>query len=195
MILREAIEQYHGKTIRIGASTSFIYIGPADVGAVEVAAHEERLKAERALKEALDKMVTAHDTNFLIRMKLSLASSMRALIDKNERIRYGLIEDDAGEPGKKFKGGRIRNPLEIARSAAEDFVALNDKYQAQLLASYARVTDYAERMSPWIAILERPVKEVYKSIDPATKGDIIIIIGGKEAGDYWFEEEYRRAHI
>ena len=38
------------------------------------------------------------------------------------------------------------------------------------------------------------MKEIYRSIDPATKGDVIIIIDGKEAGDYWFEEEYRRAH-
>ena len=206
MLLREAIEKCQGKTIRIGASTGFIYIGPADAKTVEVAAREERLKAEKELKKALDEMVSPHDVDFLIRLRLSLATGMRARLDKNERIRKGLIERKTKEeqtPDKpqkekekgKFKGGRILNPLEIARGAVENFIATEDRYQAQMFTAYSKVKDYAERMSPWIAILERPVKEVYKSIDPSTKGDVIIIISGKENGDYWFEEEYRRAHI
>jgi len=215
MLLKEAVEKYEGKTIRIGASSGFIYIGPADMNKVEIAARLERLKAEKELKKALDEMVSPHDVNFLIRLRLSLATGMRARLDKNERIRKGLIEEMAEsiKPAKrktkekqtpdkpqkekekgKFKGGRILNPLEIARGAVENFIATEDRYQAQMFTAYSKVKDYAERMSPWIAISERPVKEVYKSIDPSTKGDVIIIISGKENGDYWFEEEYKRAH-
>ena len=68
MILREAVEMYQGKTIRIGASTGFIYIGPADTETIAVAAREERLKAENTLKKALDELTTIHDTAFLIQL-------------------------------------------------------------------------------------------------------------------------------
>lgn len=179
MLLREAIEKCQGKTIRIGASTGFVYIGPADAKTVEVAAREERLKAENTLKKALEELTAIHDKAFLIRMQSVLTSSIRASIEENER----------------FKKLKKLTPSEIAKKATIDFVSSRDRYIGQLLSSFAKATDYAERMSPWIAILERPVKEIYRSIDPATKGDVIIIIDGKEAGDYWFEEEYRRAHI
>ena len=68
MILREAVEMYQGQTIRIGASTGFIYIGPADTETIAVAAREERLKAENTLKKALDELTTIHDTAFLIQL-------------------------------------------------------------------------------------------------------------------------------
>lgn len=190
MLLREAIEKCQGKTIRIGASTGFIYIGPADAKTVEVAAREERLKAENTLKKALEELTAIHDKAFLIRMQSVLTSSIRASIEKNERFESKLI-DGAEEEIKKLKK---LTPSEISKKATADFVSSRDRYIGQLLSSFAKATDYAERMSPWIAILERPVKEIYRSIDPATKGDVIIIIDGKEAGDYWFEEEYRRAH-
>lgn len=190
MLLKEAVEKYEGKTIRIGASSGFIYIGPADTETIAVAAREERLKAENTLKKALDELTTIHDTAFLIRMQSALTSSIRASIEKNERLKSELM----GEPGKESKDKRVLTPSEIAKIATASFVSSRDRYITQLLALYAKVTDYAERISPWIAILERPVKEVYKSIDPSTKGDVIIIISGKENGDYWFEEEYKRAH-
>ena len=190
MLLKEAVEKYEGKTIRIGASSGFIYIGPADMSKVEVAAREERLKAERALKRTLDELTAPHAESFLARMQSALTSSIRASLEKNERIKARLIDGSKEE----IKDKRILSPSEIAKVASANFVSSRDRYITQLLATFIKATDYAERMSPWVAIAERPVKEVYKSIDPSTKGDVIIIIGGKENGDYWFEEEYKRAH-
>ena len=190
MLLKEAVEKYEGKTIRIGASSGFIYIGPADMSKVEVAAREERLKAERALKRTLDELTAPHAESFLVRMQSALTSSIRTSLEKNERIKARLIDGSKEE----IKDKRILSPSEIAKVASANFVSSRDRYITQLLATFIKATDYAERMSPWVAIAERPVKEVYKSIDPSTKGDIIIIIDGKENGDYWFEEEYKRAH-
>ena len=190
MLLKEAVEKYEGKTIRIGASSGFIYIGPADMNKVEAAAREERLKAERALKRTLDGLTVPHAESFLVRMQSALTSSIRTSLEKNERIKARLIDGSKEETKDK----RILSPSEIAKVASANFVSSRDRYITQLLATFIKATDYAERMSPWVAIAERPVKEVYKSIDPSTKGDVIIIIGGKENGDYWFEEEYKRAH-
>ena len=76
----------------------------------------------------------------------------------------------------------------MAGSVVEQVITEHmNRYGAKLNA----INKDFNRLRPWVDIMERPVADVYKSIEK--KRTAIIIFRGYEEGDYWDYSEYKRA--
>ena len=63
-----------------------------------------------------------------------------------------------------------------------------DLFMRRNETAFRAIEDYTERLMPWIDLLNREVKETFKSIDePDT---LCIIITGNKEGRYWTRNEY-----
>ena len=58
------------------------------------------------------------------------------------------------------------------------------------LKSIRQIEGKAKNLEPWIGLLDRKVKQKYKSI--RERSTLIIIIEGAENGTYWTRDEYER---
>ena len=58
------------------------------------------------------------------------------------------------------------------------------------LKSIRQIEGKAKNLEPWIGLLDRKVKQKYKSV--YEKSTLIIVIEGTENGTYWTRDEYER---
>ena len=170
MRLKEALKKVITKYVKVGSHTAFMYCGVPDEAEIARVSEEERIK------------LTAEISNKL--KKLSELDSVIA--DIVSRIATKQIRSYKDRNGEFSDKSADTIAIYTRRQVKYEFAKLLEKE----LYAIGRVKDRAKDLTPWVALLDREVKETYRS--DAEPDTTIIIIDGSEKGLYWTVEEYQR---
>ena len=163
MTLKEAIYKHDGEVLRIGAKNNFIYVARSSSRTYGVIEKLSEKERKRLVREL--KKTKNHANNFDKDWEKIARNRLKSIVtnDKYEKI--------------------------IAKISKEREKIEREK-KRDLKATEHRLHTLTTRLYNFTPFLEREVKEMYKS---DVNDDIIIIFEGEEQGDYWTQEEYRKA--
>lgn len=175
MTLRELLEKNNNakrpyKYVKIGSATNFMYCGVPDVD--EICKISERQR-EKLTNEIVGKL---HRTQKLGDVVVDGINRVNAKEVRDFIIRNGVMREEGAETLSRFARKKVQE--EFARLLNEE------------LKSIRSVESKAKVLEPWIGLLDRKVKQKYKSI--RERSTLIIIIEGTENGTYWTRDEYER---
>ena len=129
------------------------------------------------LKEKLQKLQGTENARFI---KVGSGTSFFYCSVLNENT-YDDLETISNQYHKRYKTDLSRFKAQLPRAKKGTRVNLSMKIE--------RTADY---LSKWSNLLDRDVKEVYKSISPDELCTTVIIVKGKEMGDYWTLKEFMK---
>lgn len=178
MTLKEKLESLDCANVKIGAQTNFIYCGEPDADVIQALSDEKRVEQIEIIQKALENL-----SNIDGQMKTDIKSATRSYLRESyrrwnyERVMRddGTITDDAANSVARKVGDSLDNFFHRKKVTLEKFRRA------------------IEKISPWIALLDRQVLESYWSVDePDT---LIILIEGSEVGKFWTTQEYKRGVV
>jgi hypothetical protein len=189
--VRQALEDIKQKgvydSVRMGAEdgNGFIYCGPIDEDAILKEADKARAQTLELISKNLDQFRS-------VSSGLAEMTTKKAFSELKKMVFAPLSEEEENEKkknGKPTTADKFKLDVAfMAGSVVEQVITEHmNKYGAKLNA----INKDFNRLRPWVDIMERPVADVYKSIEE--KRTAIIIFRGYEEGDYWDYSEYRRA--
>ena len=175
MTLRELLEKNNNakrpyKYVKIGSQTNFMYCGVPDMDEICKISEQQR---EKLTNEIVGKL---HRTQKLSDVVVEGINRVNAKEVRDFIIRNGVMHEEGAETLSRFARKKVQE--EFARLLNEE------------LKSIRQIENKAKNLEPWIGLLDRKVKQKYKSI--REKSTIIIIIEGTENGTYWTRDEYER---
>ena len=175
MTLRELLEKNNNakrpyKYVKIGSATNFMYCGVPDVNKICEVSEQQR---EKLTNEIIGKL---HRTQKLGDVVVEGINRVNAKEVRDFIIRNGVMHEEGAETLSRFARKKVQE--EFARLLNEE------------LKSIRQIEGKAKNLEPWIGLLDRKVKQKYKSI--RERSTLIIIIEGAENGTYWTRDEYER---
>lgn len=175
MTLRELLEKNNNakrpyKYVKIGSQTNFMYCGVSDVNKICEVSEQQR---EKLTNEIVGKL---HRTQKLGDVVVEGINRVNAKEVRDFIIRNGVMHEEGAETLSRFARKKVQE--EFARLLNEE------------LKSIRQIEGKAKNLEPWIGLLDRKVKQKYKSI--RERSTLIIIIEGAENGTYWTRDEYER---
>ena len=175
MTLRELLEKNNNskrpyKYVKIGSQTNFMYCGVPDVNEICKISEQQR---EKLTNEIVGKL---HRTQKLSDVVVEGINRVNAKEIRDFIHRNGVMHEEDAETLSRFARKKVQ----------DEFVRLLNEE----LKSIRSIESKAKVLEPWIGLLDRKVKQNYKSI--REKSTLIIIIEGTENGTYWTRDEYER---
>ena len=191
LTVRQVLEDIKQKgvydSIRIGTEngSGFIYCGLIDEDAILKEADKARAQTLELISKNLDQFRS-------VSSGLAEMTTKKAFSELKDMVFAPLSEEEENEKrenGEPTTADKFKLDVAfMAGSVVEQVITEHmNKYSAKLNA----VNKDFNRLRPWVDIMERPVVDVYKSIEE--KKTAIIIFRGYEEGDYWNYSEYKRA--
>jgi hypothetical protein len=189
--VRQALEDIKQKgvydSVRMGAEdgNGFIYCGPIDEDAILKEADKARAQTVETISKNLDQFRS-------VSSGLAEMTTKKAFSKLKDMVFAPLSEEEENEKkknGEPTTADKFKSDVAfMAGSVVEQVITEHmNRYSAKLNA----INKDFNRLRPWVDIMERPVADVYKSIEE--KRTAIIIFRGFEEGDYWDYSEYKRA--
>ena len=175
MTLRELLEKNNNakrpyKYVKIGSQTNFMYCGVPDMNKICEVSEQQR---EKLTNEIVGKL---HRTQKLGDVVVEGINRVNAKEVRDFIIRNGVMHEEGAETLSRFARKKVQE--EFARLLNEE------------LKSIRQIEGKAKNLEPLIGLLDREVKQKYKSI--RERSTLIIIIEGAENGTYWTRDEYER---
>jgi len=175
MTLRELLEKNNNakrpyKYVKIGSQTNFMYCGVPDMDEICKISEQQR---EKLTNEIVGKL---HRTQKLGDVVVEGINRVNAKEVRDFIFRNGVMREEGAETLSRFARKKVQE--EFARLLNEE------------LKSIRQIEGKAKNLEPWIGLLDREVKQKYKSI--RERSTLIIIIEGAENGTYWTRDEYER---
>ncbi len=175
MTLRELLEKNDNskrpyKYVKIGSQTNFMYCGVPDVDKICEVSEQQR---EKLTNEIVGKL---HRTQKLSEVVVEGVNRVNTKEIRDFITRNGVMHEEGVETLSRFARKKVQE--EFARLLNEE------------LKSIRQIEGKAKVLEPWIGLLDRKVKQKYKSI--RERSTLIIIIEGAENGTYWTRDEYER---
>lgn len=175
MTLRELLDKNDNskrpyRYVKIGSATNYMYCGVPDVNKICEVSEQQR---EKLTNEIVGKL---HRTQKLGDVVVEGVNRVNAKEIRDFIIRNGVMHEEYAETLSRYARKKVHE--EFARLLNEE------------LKSIRAVENKAKILEPWIGLLDRKVKQKYKSI--REKSTLIIIIEGTENGTYWTRDEYER---
>ena len=175
MTLRELLEKNNNakrpyKYVKIGSQTNFMYCGVPDVDKICEVSEQQR---EKLTNEIVGKL---HRTQKLSEIVVEGINRVNAKEVRDFITRNGVMHEEGAETLSRFARKKVQD--EFARLLNEE------------LKSIRQIEGKAKNLEPWIGLLDRKVKQKYRSI--RERSTLIIIIEGAENGTYWTRDEYER---
>lgn len=173
MTLKECLEKYHGRNVKVGSATGYMYCGIADIDMVLEASELERNNLLRKCHECTDRIIRMDEL-----MRREIGNRVSAVVrDMLRDMRSIPSEDD-------------KKVWYAARKAVAH--AVFDQQEARH-NDIDKLGEYMKKLSPWVGLLDREVIEIWDSFDePGTKN---IKIEGDENGRYWTTKEYQSGYV
>lgn len=162
--LKECLEKYHDRNVKIGSATGYMYCGIADIETVLHVSELERNKVLDRVHDCIDKIIRLDEM-----CEREIGSRVGAVVREMRHLPY---EEDnkVGIAARKAAISAVHSQFEARHNDVE------------------KLRDNMAKLSPWVALLDREVIEVWDSFDePGTKN---IKIEGDENGKYWTTHEY-----
>ena len=175
MTLRELLEKNSEskrpyKYVKIGSQTNFMYCGVPDVNEICKISEQQR---EKLTNEIVGKLHRAQKLGDVVVEGVNRVNGKEV---RDYVRRNGTTSEEGVDALSQFARKKVRE--EFARLLNEE------------LKSIRQIEGKAKNLEPWIGLLDRKVKQKYKSI--RERSTLIIIIEGAENGTYWTRDEYER---
>lgn len=173
--LREVLPRYSQVRIGTQKGSGFLYCGPADEEALTQISRGEHAKARMMMADLMETL-----TDLPPRARTGL---QQCVLSEISQIRSMTVKEIASGKEAKLEG----------KAFSDDVARTMKKYIGTVQKTVKEVLRCAERLTPWIDILDRKVIEAYPSV--AEEGVHIIIVAGVEYGRYWTVAEYVGEHL
>ena len=132
-----------------------------------------------SVEDDIEDTINAINDDYIQRDNDSLARFEKASMASDDAIRKQVITNE-----KKKK-----NPQEFTEEQMVQMIAEERKRLEKVIENKKKYLNTAVRM------LDREVLNVYPADEIFDDEDLIVIIEGKENGDYWFRSEYEKARL
>lgn len=192
MILLEALKQYQGHQVKLGADTSFIYCQICDENIFDLIKQmsDERFAFIHNKKDEYiylyDNFENIWENRFKQRIE-ALQNNQKKRATEHIKLKHRKVKNIDTLVDKYMKLNKEKFDIEIKELELKLTLAKQDEY-TKVRKNLKRYKHYCKIWKPY---LEREVIEVYDSIIYDCK---IIRFEGVEVGQYWDKDEYDKVN-